>query len=328
MMLNNRHVPVLLDEVIGGLALRPGARAIDCTLGDAGHTEAMLAHVGSDGKVLGVDADPESLLRAKQLLYDYGDQVVFVRDNFDHLADIVMREDFAPVNAILFDLGWSTPQFEERGRGFSFQFGEEPLDMRYDTRMDCVHAMPEEEIDRMREAGEIYYGKCTAAELVNMHEEEELVRIFHEYGEENLSVEIAKEIVETRKKYDIETVKDLVEIILRVYREKLKTDKEVPWVGGLHPATKIFQALRIVVNEELGVVERALPQAIDVLAPGGRLAVISFHSLEDRIVKHFFKSQHGKTVQIITKKPIVCSEKESKENPRARSAKLRVIEKI
>jgi len=328
MIVGNRHVPVLLGEVIGGLQLASGMHVVDCTLGDAGHTEVMLERVGPNGKVLGVDADPESLLRAKQLLYDRSENVVFVRDNFEHLAEIVERESFAPVHAVLLDLGWSTPQFQERGRGFSFQNADEPLDMRYDTRMNCVHKVPEEDLDKMRDTGEIVYGKCTAAELVNMHEEEELARIFHEYGEENLAGEIAAEIVRTRKEYDLETVKDLVDAVLRAYRAKLKTDKEIPWVGGLHPATKVFQALRIAVNEELGVLERVLPQAIDVVESGGRVAVISFHSLEDRMVKHFFKSQDGKTVNIITKKPIVCSEKEHAENPRARSAKLRIVEKI
>jgi len=167
----------------------------------------------------------------------------------------------------------------------------------------------------------------TASDLVNELSVEELEKIFREYGEEKLSKEIAKAMVENRKEKRIERVGDLVEIILTVYRNKLKSKKEIPWVGGLHPATKVFQALRMAVNDELGVLEKVLPQAIEILASGGRLSVITFHSLEDRIVKHFFKDQEGKTIKIISKKPIVCSSEEYKANSRARSAKLRVVEK-
>ncbi|HCM54006.1 MAG TPA: 16S rRNA (cytosine(1402)-N(4))-methyltransferase [Candidatus Magasanikbacteria bacterium] len=254
--------------------------------------------------VLGIDADPESLARAKQFLYDDANRMIFVRENFEHLAKIVADEKFSPVNGILMDLGWSSPQFEERKRGFSFQNPDEPLDMRYTPNSEMK----------------------TAAELLQDNTEEKLEHIFRTYGEERLSKEIAHAI----KAYEqsINNTSDLVNIVLDVYRKKLKTDKEVPWVGGLHPATKVFQALRIAVNDEFGVIERALPQAIDVLEKGGRLAVITFHSGEDRIVKHYFKSEQNKTIQIITKKPIVASESEAKENTRARSAKLRVVEKI
>ena len=147
------------------------------------------------------------------------------------------------------------------------------------------------------------------------------------YGEEKLSKLIAAAIVDKREGYAFETVGDLVDVILETYRKKLKTDKEVPWIGGLHPATKVFQALRIAVNDELGVLERVLPQAVEALAPGGRLAVISFHSLEDRIVKHFFKGLPKGDITILTKKPIIPSEEETNTNSRARSAKLRVIQK-
>jgi len=297
-----RHVPVLLNEVIDSLQLKSGMKIIDCTLGDAGHSEKILEQIGAEGKLLGIDADIEAILHAKQYLYKFDDQVIFVRDNFVNLEKIVAEQKFTPVNGILMDFGWSSPQFEERGRGFSFVKNDEPLNMRYGGQ-----------------------GK-TASDLVNELDESELEKIFREYGEEDLSKEIAKAISEKRKAKKIEQVGELVEIILETYRKKLKTDKEIPWVGGLHPATKVFQALRIAVNDELGVIEKVLPQAIDVLASGGRLAVITFHSLEDRIVKHFFKDQ--KTIKIITKKPIECSEEESKLNSRARSAKLRVVEKI
>ncbi len=318
-----RHVPVLLNEVTDALQLKPGMQVVDCTLGDAGHAEKILEKIttedgprkgpsGPRGKLLGIDADIESILRAKQYLYNFGEQAIFVRDNFVNLSKIVAEQKFSPVNGILLDLGWSSPQFEERGRGFSFIKPDEKLDMRYGS------------------------GGKTASELLNELDESELEKIFREYGEEKLSREIAKAVTEKRKTKVIEQVGDLVEIILAVYRTKLNTEKTVPWVGGLHPATKVFQALRIAVNDELGVIEKVLPQAIEVLAPsgsagspqGGRLAVITFHSLEDRIVKHYFQKQNNKTIKIVTKKPIICSKEESKSNPRAGSAKLRVVEKI
>ncbi len=302
-----RHVPVLLNETILALNLKPGMRVIDGTLGDAGHADAMLKAIGSSGKLLGIDADPEAVLSAKQFLYPYGDQVVFVRENFSHLKKIVIENNFFPVSAILLDLGWSTPQFADRHRGFSFQ-SNEPLDMRYSAALES---------DKRR-----------AQELINEESAQELEHIFKTFGEERLSREIAEAIVEKRKNKAIETTTDLVEIILEVYRKKLHSTKEIPWIGGLHPATKVFQALRIAVNEELHVLEQVLPQAVEMLERNGRLAVITFHSLEDRIVKHFFKSQDNKTLRIISKKPIVCSKEEFEKNPPSRSAKLRIIEKI
>lgn len=169
--------------------------------------------------------------------------------------------------------------------------------------------------------------QMSASELVNTASEEDVARILKEYGEEKLAKEIARMIVEKRSEKRIETVGDLVEIVLQTYRKKLKTDKEIPWIGGLHPATKTFQAIRIAVNDELGVLRQALPQAVEALASGGRLAVITFHSLEDRIVKHYFKKIEGKQVKIITKKPIGAGEQEYRDNPPSRSAKLRVVEK-
>jgi len=306
-----RHTPVLLNEVVEALQLKSGMQIIDCTLGDAGHSEKILEKISPDGKLLGIDADIEAILRAKQYLYKFDEQVIFVRDNFINLNKIVAEQKFTPVNGILMDFGWSSPQFEERGRGFSFLKPEEKLDMRYGVGLLTIdHSLSSK----------------TASDLVNELDQNELEKIFREYGEEKLSKEIAKAISENRKTKKIEIVGDLVNIVLEVYRKKLKTEKEIPWVGGLHPTTKVFQALRIAVNDELGVIEKVLPQAIDILAPGGRLAVITFHSLEDRIVKHFFKDQ--KTIKIITKKPIECGEEESKLNARARSAKLRVIEKV
>ncbi len=320
-----RHIPVLLNEISIALNLASGKNIIDCTLGDGGHAEKILEQTAPNGGLLGIDVDPESLLRAKQHLYQYQNRTTFVRENFVHLKQIVESEKFGTVDGIIMDLGWSSPQFEERERGFSFQNVDEPLDMRYDPRLNCEHVVvnPPIALDGMP-----LYGRCTAAEIVNTASVSKLTEIFQKYGEESLSKEIAQSIIETQNDHVIETVGDLVEIILQTYRKKLKTDKEIPWIGGLHPATKVFQALRIAVNDELMVLENTIPDAIEVLDTGGRLAVITFHSIEDRIVKHLFKSYDGKTVKLVQKKPTVPSEEETKENSRSRSAKLRVVEKI
>lgn len=299
-----RHEPVLLQEVLDALALDSGKHIIDGTLGDAGHAEQILERTGPDGTVLGIDVDAEAILRAKKFLHRFGERAIFVRDNFANVEDIVTNAQFGPVHGILLDLGWSTPQFEERGRGLSFAKAEEPLDMRLGGATT----------------------EKTAEYVVNEYNVDELSEIFEHYGEEPQARLIAEAIVESRAEERIKTVGELVEIILATYRKKLKTDKEIPWIGGLHPATKVFQALRIEVNDELHVIKSVLPQAIDVLESGGRLAVISFHSLEDRIVKHYFKKEQDR-ITILTKKPIVCGEEEHHANPRARSAKLRVIEK-
>jgi 16S rRNA (cytosine1402-N4)-methyltransferase len=320
-----RHIPVLLNEVLESLQLKSDSNIIDCTLGDAGHAEKILELTSPGGKLLGIDADAEAILRAKQYLYKFDNRAVFARDNFENLGSIVKENNFDNVTGILMDYGWSSPQFEERGRGFSFLKTDEPLDMRYDTYLKCMH---EAKNPPLTPDGKPLYGPCSAAEMIDHKTVGGLEEMFRKYGEEKLSKEIAEAIVEKRQAFPIETVGELVEIILEVYRKKLKTDKEVPWVGGLHPATKVFQALRMTVNDELGVIERVLPQAIEILQSGGRLAVITFHSIEDSIVKHYFKSQNNKTIKIITKKPIICSNEERETNPRARSAKLRVIEKI
>ena len=299
-----RHVPVLSQEAIDYLQLKPNQNVIDCTLGDAGHSEAMLEKIAPKGKLLGIDLDAEAVLRSKRFLYSFADRVIIVRDNFANLKTIAEKNDFQKINAILMDLGWSTPQFEERGRGFSFS-KDEPLDMRYSTT--------EQE---------------TAADIVNNYSENDLAGIFKNFGEEKLNKEIAEAIVDFRKIKKIEKTGELTEIVLQVYRIKLRTDKEIPWIGGLHPATKVFQALRMEVNHELDNLKAVLPQAVELLASGGRLAVITFHSLEDRIVKHYFKSIAGKTVKLVVKKPISATDEEIKLNPRARSAKLRVIEKL
>lgn len=299
-----KHVSVLLSETIDSLQLKPGMNVVDCTLGDAGHSEAMIEKIAPNGKLLGIDLDAEAVLRANRFLYAFKEQIVLVRDNFTNIAEIVEKNNFKPVQGIVMDLGWSTPQFEERGRGFSF-LTNEPLDMRYGNNEGT-----------------------TAAEVVNTYSETDLHHIFKQLGEEKLSHEIAKAITIYRKNKKLETTGELTEIVLQAYREKLRSDKEIPWIGGIHPATKVFQALRIEVNQELESLKKVLPQAVGILAPGGRLAVITFHSLEDRIVKQYFKSIVGKQIKLVSKKPIAATKAELAENPRSRSAKLRVVEKM
>ena len=299
-----RHLAVLINETILGLNLIPGAKVVDGTLGDGGHSEAILDRV-PESQVLGIDADIEAILRTKRYLYRFEDRIQFVHDNFANLLQVIKENNFGPVSGIVLDLGWSSPQFEERGRGFSFQQNE-PLDMRYNAVAKNLE---------------------TAAEIVNTYLEKDLAKLFKTFGEEKFSKEIAEAICRERRKKPIENTRELVEIILQTYREKLKTDKDIPWIGGLHPATKVFQALRMEVNHELEVLKQVLPQALEVLAPGGRLAVISFHSLEDRIVKRFFETAGISGHKIITKKPIIATDQEIQANPRSRSAKLRILEK-
>jgi len=292
-----RHQPVLLSEVQENLALRPGSLVVDATLGDGGHAEMILQQIGPTGRLLAIDADPEAILRAKQYLYVYQEQILFVRENFARLGDILQEQNWPKTDAILADLGWSSVQFSERGRGFSFLKTGEPLDMRFNPQPD----------------------RLTAADLVNTLSESELQNILWRYGEEKAATYIARAIGQQRKKQKIETVGQLLAVI--------PGGLAGPGQRRIHPATRTFQALRIAVNQELEKLEAFLPQAIEALTPGGRLAIISFHSLEDRLVKHFIQKQ-TKTIKIINKKPIIPSPAEIATNPRARSAKLRVIEKI
>lgn len=296
------HVPVLVEETIEHLQLESGDNVVDCTIGNGGHAEKILKRTAPGGKLLGIDADPSSIDRSKQNLTQFSDRVIFHCGSFRNLSEIVQNHDFSQPEAILLDLGWSTSQLEE-GKGFSFQNDSDPLDMRYSET-----------------------GK-TAADLVNNFSERKLAFILRRFADEKFDQQLANKIVSERQKKEITTVKDLKEIVLEVYREELNSDREVPRLGNIHPATKTWQALRIAVNDEIKTLKRALPQALDILSPQGRLAVISFHSLEDRAVKHFFKDQTDR-VKIITDTPISASEQEIKDNSSARSAKLRVCEKI
>jgi len=309
------HVPVLLNEVIKYLDPKPNQNFIDCTLGGGGHTAAILKLTGPRGKVLGIDLDVRAIEVAKQKVLGSKLQVsrlVAVQDNFKNLKEIVLQNNFQNISGILFDLGFSSMEIADPKKGFSFQI-DAPLDMRYG----------EEGI--------------TAEEIVNHSREKELEKIFREYGEERFPGRIARVICEARKTQPIKTTFQLVEIIRGVVPKKFQH-------GRIHFATKVFQALRIAVNDELESLKKVLPEAMEILTPGGRLAVISFHSLEDRIVKQFFKKEssgcvcpksvpvcqcgHQAILKILNKKPIVPSEEEATQNPRSRSAKLRVAEKL
>ena len=295
------HIPVLLNEAIEYLNPQPNQNFIDCTINGGGHSLEILKRIKPDGKILGIDWDQDVL---SQLEGKIGDEdkknFVLVNDNYSNLKNIVrekVRVNFSPVNGILFDLGMSSWDIEASGRGFSF-LKDEPLDMRYSRDQ-----------------------QLTAREIINKWPEEELANIFYKYGEERRSRAIAAKIVWERKKKSVETTTDLVEIIKKAMPVRCQ-------FGRIHPATRVFQALRIAVNNELGNLEDGLNSALEVLVSGGRLAVISFHSLEDRMVKIFFRENtRAKKVKILTKKPVIAGEDEIAQNPRARSAKLRVAAK-
>ena len=288
------HTPVLTKELLELMEPKANQNFIDCTVGSGGHTKAVLKTTSPRGKVLAIDRDAESIKRAKETLRGRHNRITFVQGNFENLSEIVKQEKFHKVNGIIFDLGYSSDQLEDGGRGLSFQ-KKEPLDMRYDTRI-----------------------QKTADKIVNYASKQELEQILREYGEEKFAKQIAENIVEKRKNKHIGTTTELVEIITKAVPGFYKRAK-------IHPATKTFQALRIAVNRELESLSRALPQALEITEPGGKIAVISFHSLEDRIVKRFFNN--NEQIKVITKKPTTPGVGEVMENPRSRSAKLRVAEK-
>jgi len=292
------HKPVLLSEVVEYLNLRPGRKYIDATVGGGGHAAAI---VEKGGIVLGIDVDPQAVEFAKRSLAAkfkvQNSKFKIIRGNFKEIEKIAKENNFYPAAGILYDLGLSSWQLEQSGRGFSFQ-KDELLDMRADPDL-----------------------KVTAADLVNGLTEPELTKLFEKYGEEKYARQIAGAIIRSRWDKPLRTSRELAEIASRSVRERGKRRLE-----RIHPATKVFQALRIAVNDELNNLQSSLPQAFGLLEPKGRLAVISYHSLEDRIVKNFFK-ETGSRGKILTKKPVTPSEAEIVENLRARSAKLRAIEK-
>lgn len=307
------HIPVLLEEVIHFLRPKESHVYIDATLGLGGHTKAMLSENPSL-QVIAFDQDPFAMEKAKEILSPWKNQITFFLENFEHLPKRIEEEKIQP-DAILLDIGVSSLHLDDETRGFSFR-NDGPLDMRMDPK-----------------------NPLTAEILIAKKSEEDLAKIFADFGEETHSRLIAKKIVEDRKKTPFTSTKQLAEFIERI------TSPFTQRVGGGHPAAQAFQALRIAVNRELEVLESTLQKAVHLLAPGGRLAVISFHSLEDKIVKILFQSLslrekkqkypslQSKTsnpqenFKILTKKPILPSPQEQEHNPRARSARLRVIEK-
>lgn len=295
------HFPVLLKEVIQYFDPKPNQNFIDCTLGGGGHAEAILKRTGPRGKLLGIDWNEFSLSIAKKKLMRFKSRSIFVCDNFVNLTKIVRENNFIPISGILFDLGLSSYLLEESKKGFSFK-KDEYLDMRYKESADNQ--------------------QLTAADIVNTYPEKELIKIFKKYGEEKYSKAVARRIIEFRKKERIDTTLKLVNIILSSVPESYKRKR-------IHPATRIFQALRIAVNNELENLRKVLPQAGKLLGSKGKLIVISYQSLEDRIVKNFFREEEKKNIlKIITKKPVTPTQKEIEQNPRSRSAKMRVGEKI
>ncbi|MFC1959562.1 16S rRNA (cytosine(1402)-N(4))-methyltransferase RsmH [Chloroflexota bacterium] len=306
------HISVLLAEVLAGLQIAPGSTIIDGTLGAGGHALAMIAAAGPDGFLLGIDRDEQALTIASDRLASFGDRVALVHDSFDGMAAQVAQIELAGVDAILLDLGVSSMHLDNATRGFSFR-QDGPLDMRMDPSGDGP----------------------TAAEIVNTYPAGELAEIIWRYGEDRLSRQIARRLVQGRP---YTTTGELAAAVKAAYPMRMQRKEKI------HPATRTFQALRIVVNDELGMVERVLPQIVALLKPGGRAAIISFHSLEDRIVKRFFKRasldcicapeqpictcQHRAAVKLVTRKPIVATAGEIAQNPRSRSAKLRVVERV
>lgn len=300
---------MLLSEVIAGLAPKAGGLYIDGTLGGGGHALAILAASSPGGRLLGIDADPAALAASQDRLLPYADRLTLAHGNFGEIGRIARNHGFSQADGIVLDLGVSSYQLDTPERGFSFM-ADAPLDMRLDPTQ-----------------GE------TAADLVNQLPEGELADIIFLYGEEHGSRRVAKAVVEARRGGRIATTRELADLVERALGGRK---------GKIHPATKTFQALRIAVNRELEQLEAALPQAAELLKPGGRLAIISFHSLEDRIVKLFFRAESGRptieqresgykdrepVIRMVQTKPIVPTDAEQSSNPRSRSAKLRIVEK-
>jgi 16S rRNA (cytosine1402-N4)-methyltransferase len=302
------HIPVMLKESLEGLQVQPGKRYIDCTLGLGGHAHAILEKGHSYVQLLGIDADPEALRFARINLQDFADSTILVNDNFANLEAICHEHDFSPVDGILFDLGISSFQIDTPERGFSFR-----LDAQLDMRFSPSQVL-------------------TATDLINILPEEKLAELIRDYGEEHNSRQIARQIIKNRPVVSTVELAHIIEDLYGGQRRKI------------HPATRTFQALRIVVNHELENLASALEQALNCLDRRGRLVVISYHSLEDRIVKQFIKQEtkgcicpphtpictcgHVPSLKLITKKVIMPSQSETELNPRSRSAKLRVAERL
>lgn len=307
------HTTVLLKETVDGLSINPDGTYVDCTLGGAGHSEYLVKQLSPNGRLICFDQDTVAIENAKVRLAPYLDRVIFVHSNFRFLKDELYALNIEKVDGILYDLGVSSPQLDTPERGFSYHH-DAPLDMRMDQTADL-----------------------TAFHVVNEWSYEDLVRIFFRYGEEKFSKQVARKIEQARELAPIETTGQLVELIKEGIPAAARRK------GG-HPAKRIFQAIRIAVNDELGAAEDSLVDAIDLLKVGGRISVITFHSLEDRLTKTIFKeasslpdlppglpvipAEMQPTLKLVTRKPILPSEEELEANNRARSAKLRIAEKL
>jgi 16S rRNA (cytosine1402-N4)-methyltransferase len=290
------HAPVLVDEVLSWLApVPPRTWIVDGTVGVGGHAAALLSQA-TESRLLGLDRDAGSLSHAARRLALFGARCVLRHADFRHLDDEARACGAMPVHAILLDLGLSSFQLQQSGRGFSFQ-GDEPLDMRFDIRQPL-----------------------TAAELLRRTPESELAGIIYEFGEEPAARRIARRLVEARGRAPIETTRQLADLVASAIPPRRRARR-------IHPATRTFQALRIAVNDELERIETALPKAAELLAPGGRFGVIAFHSLEDRLVKNAFRRLAQSGWRALTRKPIRPSDDEVHSNPRARSARFRVLER-
>lgn len=301
-----RHIPVLVEEVVSLLTCGPYQTFVDATLGGGGHALEILRRTEPGGMVIGMDWDEDAIHVARETLRPFGDRVRFIRQNFVHLPEVLQSLRLEGVDGILVDLGLSSLQLEDAQRGFSLK-SDGPLDMRMDQRLED-----------------------TAADLVSRFSQEELARVLWEYGEERWSRKIARAIVEERQKVPIRTTAALRRIIARAIPLRFHSRR-------LDPATKTFQALRICTNHELENLKEMLETGWKALKRGGRICVISFHSLEDRMVKETFrnlgrgreeKGESGTVLRVITKKPITPSEDERKRNPRSRSAKMRCAERV
>ncbi len=289
------HVPVLLSEVLTHLHLQSNEDVIDATLGGGGHAAAMLEAVAPNGRLLGIETDPRTLVATRTQLRRFGSRFVPAHGNFRQLRRLATDQGFRSVDAILFDLGLSSLTIDDPSRGFSFQH-DGPLDMRFDPTDQTP----------------------TAAEIIDTWSGPDLERIFRSAGEERQAARIAAAIVAKRRQAPLTTTGQLTELISAVK----------PRRGRLHPATQVFQALRLTVNDELGALESALPQALELLRPGGRLAVITFHSLEDRVAKRWSHQEFRQgRLRLVNRHVIVPARQEQLANPRSRSAKLRLVEK-
>lgn len=312
------HIPVLLKEVIKIVDPKPAENLVDGTIGGGSHAKMFLERTSPDGKLLGIDLDSEALAESKRKLEEYSNRIILEKGNFVDFAEFAKKYNFSPINIFFLDLGISSQQLNNDILGISF-LKNAPLDMRIGS-------------DKNSEDGRV-----SAEYIINKWSEEKIKSILKNYGEERYASLIAKEIASARKIKKIINTRQLVNIISKAVPGKYKNQR-------IHFATKTFQALRIAANNELGNLENVLPQILENMAIGGRIAIISFHSLEDRIVKRFFRKEakdcicnvkvpvcvcgHKKTLSILTKKPIVPSEREIMNNPRSRSAKLRVARKI